>query len=91
VEHAPIGRDFQEAGQNGEVDSIREAFRQIVENQGRLVGDDGLGLIYEVSAPEREPDRILVFRNGKVAEPVESELDPRDVGNRNPKSSPALQ
>ena len=82
VEHASLGRGFPEPGRDGEVDHDREEFRQIVEDQGRLMGDDGLGFIRAVPAPEREPDQILIFGHGDVVEPIESVLDPFECSGR---------
>ena len=54
----------------------RQELREFVEDQGRLVGDDRLGLVRAVPAPEREPDEVVVLRHRHVGEPIEPVLDP---------------
>src|SRR5262249_26863286 len=55
---------------------------EVVEDQGRIVGDDRLGFFLLVSAPEREPDEVVVLSGRHAGEAVKSVLDPLEVPNR---------
>ena len=79
---ARAGGSFRNPGGTVRWISVRQELRQLVEDQGRLVGDDRLGLVRAVPAPEREPDEVVVLGQRHVGEPVEPVLDPLELPGR---------
>jgi hypothetical protein len=55
---------------------------QVVKDECRLVGDDGLGFVLSVSAPERKPDELVMFLGRKMRKAVEAVIDPLEVSAR---------
>ena len=78
----PRGGSLRNPGGTVRWTSVRQELRQLVEDQGRLVGDDRLGLVGAVAAPEREPDQVVVLGHRHVGEPVEPVLDPLERAGR---------
>src|SRR5262249_24073086 len=54
-----------------------------MEDQGRLVGNNRLGLVLPVSTPQRQPHKVVMVAGGQRRQPVQPVVDPFEVLDRN--------
>ena len=82
VQNASLWSGLSKRAGHGQVNAVGEEFGQVVEDEGRLVRDDGLGLVLLVSTPERKSDEVVVFGRRDRRQAVEAVFDPLEVPSR---------
>ena len=64
MQNTPAGRRFSKRWRDCEMDAVGEEFGQVVKHQRGFVGDNRLGEVLLIAAPECKADQIVMFIRG---------------------------
>ena len=79
VKNAPGEWFLPKFQRDGQMDLAWKEFRKVVDDQGRLVGHDGLRLVLPVATPKGQPHEVIMFARREAPYPVEPMFDPLEI------------